>query len=116
MHEERSAIVTRVLITAGLMVIGIIVWRWYYDWHYYPVEKMKLDVYDAAAPIIDASTLTGELDQNAIWAARDRLAKDGAALRKTKPKTRADVEKLFGRPPDACTGNSENKDYCLWYY
>lgn len=116
MHEERSAIVSKVLLTAGVLVVGMVVWAWYYDWHYYPVEKYKADVYDAAAPVIDASTLTGEVDQNAMFAARDKLTKDRAALHKAKPKTRADVEKILGKPADACTDNADAQTYCLWYY
>lgn len=110
--EERSTVAVGAILAGCGGLFAIIVWKAVYD----PPKKFDVQVYDAAAPIVDASVVTGEVDQNAMWAARDKLAKDRAGLQKTKPKTRADVEKFFGRPPDACSDTPEGQTYCLWYY
>ena len=110
--EERSTVAVGAILACCGGLFGIVVWKAVYD----PPKKFEVAVYDAAAPIVDASVITGEVDQNAMWAARDRLAKDRSALQKSKPKTRADVERLFGRPADACSDSADGQSYCLWYY
>lgn len=110
--EERSTVAVGAILACCGGLFGIVIWKAYYD----PPKKFDVQVYDASAPIVDASAFTGEVDQAAIFAAREKLAKDRAGLKKAKPKTRAAVEKFFGRPPDACQDNPDGRVYCLWYY
>lgn len=110
--EERSTVAVGAVLACCGALGAIVYWLGFVD----PPKKFEMKVYDAEAPVVDAGPSPAEV-QSAIWSAQQKFAADKNALRTKKPKTRADVEKLMGRPADVCTDDPvAGTTYCRWYY